>query len=322
MQSPCLTHYAIDLSCRVAEQILMATGDDMDYYFATCPRITRQGQELAVISHQELNTNDPHIVWVFFNAPDTGIEMQRDFCHFLEHLMTMVHAEFIGQPAVLHIRVVGHNRTPDRKQQQSTPVFHADDAEHDDNDDHDEKKTDSDYDVPSYSSPRHVADFDAARHVDIYEANTTKKHLESPPAERTMERIAPKTTYEMAESDRPNDTMVIASKQKKKGLGSRPWRKDVRRPPLSVRPPRSNKKLQAPAPVSVIRARSTDMTVQSALTGPFFQDGSEIKDVFANSNEVKAEALRQEWIQSSVLNRGLSLRIRALLEDIGRHIRQ
>ena len=293
---------------RVAEQILVAQGDDMDYYFATGPRVKNsQGQELAVIQHQELNSNDPHIVWVFFNAPGTGLEMQRDFCHFLEHLLTMVQAEFVDKPAVLHVRVVGTNAAAAREVGSPQDVRAA--LEDDYDQDYEEKKTDTENDA-GYPSPRHVSDFDPA-HVDIYDTKGKRPQLVS-----SEKRIAPKTTYEMADDDsEPSEDWVNNNKQKKKGFVSRPWRKDVGKPPMSVRPPRNGKKSQTPAPVAVIRARSADMTVQSGLTGPFFLDGSELRDVYENNNQVKAEALRQEWIQSSVLNRGLSTRIRALLDE-------
>lgn len=70
------------------------------------------------------------------------------------------------------------------------------------------------------------------------------------------------------------------------------------------------------APVAVIRAPSeSHQSVTSALTGPFFldEDGS-LKDVY-DSNDVRAEALRHEWIQGSYMNRGISTRVKALLDD-------
>jgi hypothetical protein len=65
----------------------------------------------------------------------------------------------------------------------------------------------------------------------------------------------------------------------------------------------------------VIRAPSSD-TVASALTGPYIVDEEgNMRDVFEDEKEARAQALRHEWIQGSLLNRDISTRIRALLDD-------
>ena len=65
------------------------------------------------------------------------------------------------------------------------------------------------------------------------------------------------------------------------------------------------------APLEVIDHNDTG-TVTSALTGPFNGGETSLAD-----EDVRAEALRQEWVQGSLLNRDIDGRMKALLEGDG-----
>jgi hypothetical protein len=68
--------------------------------------------------------------------------------------------------------------------------------------------------------------------------------------------------------------------------------------------------------IDVVRIGNSDTrSITSALTGPFFRDGNgQLRDVHGDEDDAQAQALRQEWIQGSILNRDISTRVRELLE--------
>jgi hypothetical protein len=74
--------------------------------------------------------------------------------------------------------------------------------------------------------------------------------------------------------------------------------------------------MRNPAPVMMIHAESADnRSITSAITGPFFiDDDGELRDVYGDDEEIRAQALRHEWIQGSLLNRDITDRIKELLE--------
>ncbi|GKY97208.1 hypothetical protein MPSEU_000679200 [Mayamaea pseudoterrestris] len=284
----------------IAEQIILtAAGDNMNYYFAT----SNQNSDLPVINHEHLHSSDPDIVWAFFNAPNTGLEMQRDFCHFLEHSSTTVQAKFISTQgcataAILRVRLVGPQATLEVSSMHVEEDSYAGYA-----------KTDTELEYQECSSiPRHVAHFDDDRHQ-IYKDVSVERKANNEIAAADDDGL---DRYSMQKQH----LLMKETQLKKKGFVNRPWRRDVEKPSFAVRPPRNSQARSVyPAPVAVIRAQSSELTVQSGLMGPCFVKGSELRDGYVNNNQVRAEALRQEWIQSSVLNRGLSTRIRALLDE-------
>lgn len=88
---------------------------------------------------------------------------------------------------------------------------------------------------------------------------------------------------------------------------------DVIPPAALARAKTRSDALSVSAPISVIRAE-TNKSTTSVVTGPFFvdEDGA-IRDVNESDEDVRALALRQEWIQGTLLNRDISKRVRELL---------
>jgi hypothetical protein len=77
-------------------------------------------------------------------------------------------------------------------------------------------------------------------------------------------------------------------------------------------------------PITLIRTTSHELTVTSALTGPFYIDeNGNLRDVFEQNgsdsdeedNETRALRQRHEWIQATLLNQGIDQRVEELLNQ-------
>ena len=74
--------------------------------------------------------------------------------------------------------------------------------------------------------------------------------------------------------------------------------------------------MPAPPPVDVIDADEEAHTVVSGLTSPFATDlDSVLGTPKTKKNEYRAEALRQEWVQGTLLNKDVPQEMRRLLEE-------
>jgi hypothetical protein len=71
------------------------------------------------------------------------------------------------------------------------------------------------------------------------------------------------------------------------------------------------------APVtSVVHSERNEMySVTSALTNPQFDDDASLRDILEGEGDVKGQALRQEWIQTSVMNHDVFERAQQLLRE-------
>jgi hypothetical protein len=96
-----------------------------------------------------------------------------------------------------------------------------------------------------------------------------------------------------------------------------------------INTPYINDGSQLPGPITIVRKGTFDNTVTSALTGPFYIDENGVlRDVFENCDpdsdedyegdeDTRAQARRHEWIQTSLLNRGIGERMETLLKADG-----
>ena len=240
---------------------------------------------------------EQQLIWAFFNAPTTGQEMRVDFCQYLQNLLTQVEVSFLSQSAILwiHIVPVSASVSPSTsKQTYKSEISHPTD----------ENGSSTQEDItsePSQSSRRA-----SAFPEESYRAAT----------DTTPDDPLPKTRYALVE--KPGAGACVSNRGKKQKDKKSPFTRAKHPWKLNRSLTSKNRDQQAvletvKAPLFVVRARSTDVSV---LTGPFVLDGNGVAhDVYADKRAETAEALRQEWIQGSVLNRGISNRIRELLDD-------
>ena len=201
-----------------------------------------------------------------------------------------------------------------------------DNDDDDDDDGKDEKKTND-----NHYSPRGVAEA-AQRSSSMMMMNMMNHHLnDSQEADwghhvyQDLYETREEEGHESNEDDSQGSAPPLPPRPGRRPVRSartRPWRK----PP----PPSSPKAATTPlyllatprAPVTVVRAASNDyVSVTSALTGPF-NDESVILPPAAFSSpqaaameDSRAQAVRHEWMQGSLLNRDIDRRVRALLDD-------
>jgi hypothetical protein len=74
-------------------------------------------------------------------------------------------------------------------------------------------------------------------------------------------------------------------------------------------------KYVAPVTSVVHSERNEVYSVTSALTNPNFDDDASFREIFEGEGEIKAQALRQEWIQESVMNHDVFERAQKLLKE-------